>query len=107
MWVPPSLPEEFVRNTIALRGAEGAGWLGRLPATLALCEERWSVSVGPPFPELSHNYVATALQADGTAAVLKLSLPNSDFRGEAGALRLFGGGGGAPVVELDLQPGGM
>ena len=107
MWVPPSLPEEFVRNTIALRGAEGAGWLGRLPATLAFCEGRWSVSVGPPFPKLSHNYVAPALQADGTAAVLKLSLPNSDFRAEAEALRLFGGRGAARLLELDLERGAM
>ena len=107
MWVPPSLPEEFVHNTIALRGAEGAEWLGRLPATLAFCEERWSVSVGPPFPELSHNYIAPALQADGTATVLKLSLPNSDFRAEAEALRLFGGHGAARLLELDLDRGAM
>ena len=107
MWVPPSLPEEFVRNTIALRGAEGAEWLGRLPTTLAFCEERWSVSVGPPFPELSYSYVAPVLQADGTATVLKLSLPNSDFRAEAQALRLFGGRGAARLLELDLERGAM
>jgi len=107
MWVPPSHPEEFVRNTIALRGAEGAEWLGRLPATLAFCEERWSVSVGPPFPELSYSYVAPVLQADGTATVLKLSLPNSDFRAEAEALRLFGGRGAARLLELDLERGAM
>src|SRR5215213_10993331 len=107
MWVPPSLPKEFVRNTIALRGAEGAKWLGRLPATLAFCEERWSVSVGPPFPELSYNYVAPTDRADGTPTVLKLSLPNSDFRAEAEALRLFGGRGAARLLELDLERGAM
>jgi streptomycin 6-kinase len=107
MWVPPSLPKEFVRNTIALRGAEGAKWLGRLPATLAFCEERWALSVGAPFPELSHNYVAPALRVDCTATVLKLSLPNSDFRAEAEALRIFGGRGAARLLELDLDRGAM
>ena len=107
MWVPPSLPKELVRNTLALRGAEGAEWLGRLPATLAFCEERWALSVGAPFPELSHNYVAPALRADGTPAVLKLSLPNSDFRAEAEALRIFGGRGAARLLELDLERGAM
>ena len=107
MWVPPSLPKELVRNTLALRGAEGAEWLGRLPATLAFCEERWALSVGAPFPELSHNYVAPALRADCTATVLKLSLPNSDFRAEAEALRIFGGRGAARLLELDLERGAM
>jgi streptomycin 6-kinase len=107
MWVPPPLPEEFVRNTIALRGAEGAEWLGRLPATLAFCEERWSLAVGPPFPELSYNYAAPALHADGTASVLKLSFPNTEFRTEAEALRLFDGRGAIRLLEVDVDAGAM
>jgi len=107
MWVPHFLPEGFVRNTIALRGAEGAEWLDRLPAILAFCEERWALSVGPPFPELSHNYAAPALQADGTPVVLKLSLPNAHFRAEAEALRLFSGRGAARLLELEVDRGAM
>ena len=68
MRVPPFVPEGLARTTIELRGAAGAEWLERLPAIVARCEERWSLAVGPPFPELSYNYAAPVVRADGTAA---------------------------------------
>jgi streptomycin 6-kinase len=107
MRVPPSIPEGLARTTIALRGAAGAEWPKRLPALITECEERWSLEVDPPFQELSFNYAAPAFRADGTATVLKLSVPNSDFRAEAEALRLFGGRGAARLLELDLDRGAM
>ena len=107
MRVPPSVPQSFARATIALRGAAGAEWLEQLPATLTFCEERWSLRVGPPFPELSYNWAARALCDDGTAAVLKLSFPNAEFRAEAEALRLFNGRGTARLLKVDLERGAM
>lgn len=102
------VPEELVRNVTESRGAEGAEWADRLPAVVADCGRRWSLEVGPPFPELSQNYVAHALRADGTAAVLKLSFPeNLEFRTEAHALRLFDERGIARLLELDLERGAM
>ncbi len=47
------IPDELTRTTMELRGAAGADWLKRLPAIVAGCERRWSLAVGPPFPELS------------------------------------------------------
>jgi streptomycin 6-kinase len=97
-----------------LRGAAGRDWLDRLPALITGCEERWSLEIGAPFPELSFNYAAPALRADGTAAVLKLSFPDDPgFNKEAEALRLFAGRGAARLLELDrgamllerLEPG--
>jgi streptomycin 6-kinase len=113
MRIPPSVPEKLARTTIALRGVAGAEWLNRLAAIISRCEERWSLKVGPPFPEPSYNWVAPALGADGTAAVLKLSFPNAEFRAEAEALRMFDGRGAARLLELDrgamllerLEPG--
>ena len=105
MRIPPPVPEGLVRTTITLRGAEGAEWLGRLPALVTRCGRRWSLEVDPPFPELSYNWAAPALRADGTAAVLKLSFPNVEFRAEAGALRLFDGCGAARLLEVDLDRG--
>jgi streptomycin 6-kinase len=114
MRVPPSIPEGLTRTTIALRGAAGRDWLDRLPALITGCEERWSLEIGAPFPELSFNYAAPALRADGTAAVLKLSFPDDPaFNKEAEALRLFAGRGAARLLELDrgamllerLEPG--
>jgi streptomycin 6-kinase len=97
-----------------LRGAAGRDWLDRLPALITGCEERWSLEIGAPFPELSFNYAAPALRADGTAAVLKLCFPDDPaFNKEAEALRLFAGRGAARLLELDrgamllerLEPG--
>jgi streptomycin 6-kinase len=106
--VPPSIPEGFARTIIELHGAAGAGWLERLPSLIARCEERWSLEVKPPFPELSFNYVASALRADSVVAVLKLSFPgDTGFEREAEALRLFEGRGAARLFELDLERGAM
>ena len=107
MRVPPSVPEGLIRTTIELRGTTGAGWLNRLPEIVARCEERWSLRVAPPFPELSYNYAAPATRADGTATVLKLSFPDAGFRAEAEALRLFDGRGAVRLLELDLDRGAM
>ena len=108
MHVPPLVPETLVRNATELRGGEGAEWANRLPALVADLERRWSLEVGPPFPELSQNWVAPALRADGTKAVLKLSFPEDpEFATEARALRLFDGRGIARLLELDAGRGAM
>ena len=102
------IPEELIRTTIETRGAAGADWLNRLPAIVAGCERRWSLAVGPPFPELSANYLAPTVRADGTAVVLKLSFPEDfEFRTEAQALWLFNGRGIARLLELDVERGAM
>ena len=107
MRIPPSVPEKLAHTTIALRGAAGAEWLNRLPAIISRCEECWSLKVDPPFPELSYNWAAPVLRTDGTAAVLKLSFPNAEFKAEAEALRVFDGRGAARLLELDLERGAM
>ena len=108
MRIPPPIPQALIRTTIELHGPAGAGWLDRLPTLLAFGEERWSLKVGLPFPELSFHYVAPALRADGTATVLKLTFPEDPgFRREAEALRLFNGQGAAQLLELDPDRGAM
>lgn len=102
------VPEGLIRNATEMRGPLGAGWANRLPVIIAGCENSWSLEVESPFPDLSQNYVAPALRADGTAAVLKLSFPEDfEFRTEAQALRLFDGRGIARLLELDLERGAM
>ena len=102
------IPDELTHTTIELRGAAGAEWLRRLPGIVADRERRWSLVVGPLFPDLSANYVAPAVRADGTAAVLKLSFPEDrGFRTEAEALGLFDGRGAVQLLELDLDRGAM
>ena len=102
-----SLPNQLIRTAIELRGAAGAEWLERLPAIIADCERRWSLTVDSPFPEISANYVAPAVLADDTPAVLKISFPEEEFTAEAKALGLFDGRGAVRLLELDLDQGAM
>lgn len=104
----PTIPEGFARTQNSLHGEAGAAWLKRLPALTEEFEERWSISVGPPFSNLSYNWVAPAVREDGTPAVLKLSFPGEkEFGTEAAALEAFGGGGICRLLELDLGKGAM
>jgi len=87
------IPDDLARRAIELDGPAGLAWVDRLPALVAECARRWGLAVELPFPNLSYNYAAPATRADGTRAVLKVCLPNSEFLTEAEALRLFDGRG--------------
>jgi streptomycin 6-kinase len=95
------IPDAFARARIAYQGEEGARWLQQLPATLAACEERWNISIGAPFPNLSYNYVASATRADGSPVVVKACIPTGEFPQESEALRLFAGRGMTNLLECD------
>lgn len=99
------LPGDLVRTNSELRGAEGVGWLRRLPAILADCERRWSLAIGPPFSRLSYNYAAPATRPDGTTLVVKVCFPDRELRTEAEALRLYAGQGAAQLLDVDLEWG--
>lgn len=108
MHVPPSIPDSLARSTTAMRGAEGVKWLKRLPTLVTDLEQRWSLTVGRPFPNLWVNWVAPATLADGAQAILKLSFPGEkEFRTEAEALRLFDGRGICRLLRLDRDRGAM
>lgn len=108
MSFPPSVPEDFARTQASLHGEAGLAWLNRLPTLTEDLEQRWSLKVGHPFPNLSYNWVVPALREDGAPAVLKLSFPgNKGFGLEAAALAAFGGRGICRLLELDLDRGAM
>jgi len=97
------VPGKLARTMHELFGAAAVEWLRRLPDLIAECEQRWSLQVLPPFPDLSINYVAPVLRAGGSPAVLKLGVPNPELLTEIAALRLYGGNG---IVQLlDADPG--
>jgi streptomycin 6-kinase len=100
------IPDNFVRTMIELNGEEGEAWLGQLPAILAECERRWSLTVGPPFA-LSYNYVAPAVRADGTAVVLKVGFPSRELQTEIEALRLYDGHGIVQLLDVDRERGAL
>jgi streptomycin 6-kinase len=101
------LQEGFARTTIELHGDPGRLWLNELPATIAEYERRWAIQVGPPFPNLTYNYVAPAVRADGSAAILKLGVPDPELTSEIAALRLFDAQGCALLIEAEPERGAL
>lgn len=101
------LPADFTGRMIALYGQRGAAWLDHLPALLGECARRWSLTIGPPFGNLSYNYVAPAARADGSPAVIKLGVPNPELLTEIAALRHYDGHGIVKLLDADPDQGIM
>jgi streptomycin 6-kinase len=97
----------FRRTIIELYGETGRVWLDRLPLLLDALAESWSLTVLPPFPNLTYNYVAPAIRADGELAVLKVGVPNAELTTEIAALRCFDGRGCARLVAADEAHGAL
>ena len=104
--IPAQITDDFRRRIAATFPEQGAGWLARLPALLAECAERWSLTLEPPFA-LSYNYVAAATRADGLPVVLKLGCPNPELTTEMSALRAFDGPAVCRVLETDAERGAL
>ena len=104
MQQPPfSIPEYYAASTIQMRGAAGQEWIARLPQLLRDYAQKWEITVEPPFPNLSFNYVAPAERKDGTKAVLKAGFTtDKEFKTELQALRIFDGHGIVKLLEYDL-----
>jgi len=97
----------LARTIVDLYEAEGVAWLDRLPDTIASYARRWSLTVFPPFPNLSYNYVAPAVRADGMELVLKLGVPDFEQQRETAALRHYDGRGSAMLIEADPEGGAL
>lgn len=90
---------------VELYGERGTEWLRRLPSTIAEYEERWSLTIQDPFEPLSYNYVAPAIDVDGTDVVLKIGVPNPELLTEIEALRIFDGRGIVRLLVADPDQG--
>lgn len=99
------LPEHFVQTVQATWGERGKQWLGSLPDLLEDCVRRWSLTLSPSFPNLSFNYVASAVTADGREVVLKAGVPSQDLQQEAAALRFYDGQGSVRLLDADPEAG--
>ena len=100
-----NLEERFVRTIRELNGEAGIQWLNSLEELIAEFEQRWSLKILPPFEPLSYNYVAPAIQADGSEAVLKIGYPNPELTTEIEALKLFSGQGTVRLLAVDEARG--
>ena len=88
-----------------IHGQRGTAWLEALPALLAECAARWSLTILPPFPDLSYNYVTPVIGPGGESWVLKAGVPHGELWSEIDALRLFDGRGIARLLNADRARG--
>ena len=88
-------------------GQAGVQWVSSLPPLIQRICEQWSLSPEPHFENLSYNYVAPVSTKDGSAAVLKLCLPDHDFLCEVEATRAFDGRGCARLLDVDRAAGAV
>lgn len=101
------VPSALRENVRAAWGDAGRRWLRRLPALLEDVSAGWELDVGEPYA-LSFNWVAPARRADGTPAVLKLGVPESDHLSyEAEALACFAGRGAVRLLDRDAPRGAL
>ena len=101
------VPAPFAATMAEVYGAAGVAWVADLPALIAAIATRWALRVGPPFPNLSYNYVAPATRGDGAPVVLKLGVPNPELASEAAALRWYAGAGAVRLLDDDLAAGAL
>jgi streptomycin 6-kinase len=101
------LPSRLVRNVAGAFGDAGIQWVERLPELVAECAGRWSLAVQPPLPNLSYTYIAPVRRRDGTAAILKLGVPNPELACEVEALRAYDGRGSVRLLEADARAGAL
>ncbi len=90
---------------IDVHGQKGVDWLARLPALLDEFTARWSLTIQPPFPELSYNYVTPVVGPAGEAWVLKAGVPHGELWSEIDALAVFDGRGIARLIDADRERG--
>jgi len=93
------------QTAIDLYGDEGVAWFDRLPDVVAECARRWALGGDAPFPNLTYNYAAPAVRADGAAVVLKVCFPDGGFHNEVDALQVFAGRGAVQLLAVDRDFG--
>ena len=111
-----NLPPEFINNIEGVFGKAGKRFLSNLPSSIDEASQKWDLTEVRPVPTLSFNFVAFA-RRNGEEVILKMGVPNREFKSEMAALRLFNGEGACRLIAYDakkywmllerLQPGLM
>ena len=100
------VPEQLA--TSCNRVPERTAWLERLPRVVDELKDRWTLSLGKPFEgDVSCSWVAPAIRADGTSAVLKLGMPHMEAAHEIQALQLLDGDPTVRLLESDVELNAM
>ena len=95
-----NLPAEFISNIQNTFREDGHAFLRALPESIAEASARWELTDVQPAPTLSYNFVAFANRGE-EQVVLKMGVPNREFKSEMAALRLFDGKGACRLIDYD------
>lgn len=102
MALPPVRLHDRLRREAALLGPAAQRWLEAVPRQLAQLVADWQLTLEPQFDHAgSTSVVVPVVTADGTPAVLKLSLPHADALGEAPALRRWDGRHAVRLLQVN------
>ena len=101
------LEPKFLCTIRSIFGSKGDAWLTQLSELLEEFEQRWRLTLFPPFENLSINYVAPALRENGTPVVLKLGVPNVELSSEVEALKVYNSRGAVHLLESDADKGAL
>jgi streptomycin 6-kinase len=83
-------------------GEPGQLWLDRLPSLLSEAAERWSLTLGEPYPDSKVGYVVPATRPDGSRCVLKLAAqPADELDAAVDALMAWNGRGAYWLLDFD------
>lgn len=83
-------------------GDVGRAWLEQLPSRVAAAERRWDFTIVEPYQPGGHtSFVASAVTANGSSAVYKITIPHDEAVGEADALAAYGGDGAVRVLAAE------
>jgi len=93
---------DIVREKAASAGDVGADWVEQLPNLVAALEQQWSVRIGRPLPGGTAAFVAQALTASGSKAVVKMAVPDPDFQRQVATLTRARGRGYVRLLAQDL-----
>lgn len=101
------VPAQLTHNVANGWGDAGAAWLSQLPRLISACERRWGLTALAPLDNLSYNYVAPAVRADGTEVMLKTGFPNPELTSEIEALQVYDGRGSVRLLDVDRERGAL
>ena len=79
--------------------ASGREWLQQLPDRVAVCVNRWRLTLEPPYEQSYLSIVFPAVLLDGLRAVLKIQYPHMESEHEAEALRCWTGDGAVRLLD--------
>jgi streptomycin 6-kinase len=105
--MPFAIPRRL--SLTCARTTDASSWLAGLPTTMQELQDRWALQILAPFDheEVSCAWVAPVIRHDGSAAVLKVSLPHFEAAHEIAGLRFWGGDPTVRLLDADDHLGAL